>query len=76
MKKQLVLRAAPYLLLVPGLVGCNALALPTEAILPTGAGSPQAVSISKDEKFATTNAGRTPQAQLFNVKEPTLAAWD
>ncbi|KAF5583028.1 transcriptional regulatory [Fusarium pseudocircinatum] len=34
------------------------------------------VSISKDEKFATTNAGRTPQAQLFNVKEPTLAAWD
>ncbi|KAF5691327.1 transcriptional regulatory [Fusarium denticulatum] len=35
------------------------------------------VSISKDQKFAPTNAGRTPQAQLFNVKEPTLAAaWD
>ncbi|KAG5786033.1 hypothetical protein H9Q73_000333 [Fusarium xylarioides] len=34
------------------------------------------VGVSENQKLAPTNAGGTPEAQLFNVKEPTLAAWD
>ncbi|KAF4496407.1 transcriptional regulatory [Fusarium agapanthi] len=32
------------------------------------------VSVPEDEKLATAHTRRTPQAQLFNVKESTLAA--
>src|SRR5262245_61580314 len=75
MKKQLVLRAAPYLLLVPGLVGCNALALPTEATLSNSAGASQAVttpaSLTKDE---TLGAIQTALEDIYGAVNPSVVS--
>lgn len=75
MKKQLVLRIAPYLLLVPGLAGCNALALPGEAILSHRVESPPAITIpaglSKDQ---TLVAIETALEDIYSAVNPSVVS--
>jgi serine protease Do len=75
MKKQLVLRIAPYLLLVPGLAGCNALALPSEAVLSNGAGSPPAITTSAGlSKDQTLGAIETALENIYSTVNPSVVS--